>query len=824
MLKKHLLTVLLISLASWAYGESYKVRQLLGKLKNTNDNDKKIEILINIASELKGSLPDSALYYFSQAEKMGQSLNTKKKQTVSIKIMIGRASVQIAKGNYKEAWSLDSVALYNARRLKDREQEAAALLSQGGIYYNQSKFDLAQKLNNEALQINRTTSDRKTEGKILTNIGTIEFMLGNTRKADSLFKIPLLIAQKLKDDDLLAASYLNIGLLNIYSGNYDDAEKYLKQSEQIYKSIDGKDGLVLCYQNLSNIWFGKGNFGKTIEYDLLNQDLSVELGDKTGLSKAYQNLGECHSQIGDYEKALEYFIKGLKIKTTLGDKKGIAATNSSIGHIHYMRGDKQRALEYYRKSLHDNTEINYALGIAASNGDIGTIMAELNKNDSALIYFKKSEEVYLRNDNLNFLSNIYLNIGKTCLALKNYASAEDFISKAEKIKLHLEDKIGIYNAWSLFSSIHFDKYKVLSAVATNNKHNDWKCALNYALKAHQLADSMHNLPEMEESAAQLIDIYSAVGNSAEALKYAKQKIQASDSLSLIQREEALVNAETRWKSEKKQAEIEVLQQEKALQNEVILQKDKLASRLILLLATILLILILITLLGILYFRFKNKSKDVEYQKKLNEIIRLKMQNIYNRLSPHFFFNILNDVAGEVYNPEKVREKINQTSILLRMSLEWTDHTSIPLTDEIQMVKSYIALLSGRIPGPFEVIFHITDTIDSNQHIPPMMLQIVVENAIKHGLLPLEGSKFLSISISQTYNKLQIIVEDNGVGREQSKDRTTGTGTGLKVLLQTIRLLNQQNTENITFNITDNIPRGTIVTIIIPLNYSFQLPN
>ncbi|MFZ4548635.1 MAG: tetratricopeptide repeat protein [Bacteroidales bacterium] len=821
MKSKIILTLLLlIPITSYLYGESYKVRKLIEELQNTGNPEKKVGLLLDIANELKGSLPDSALYYYAQAEKSSLGLSREKKDLIAIKVMVGRASVQIAKGNYAVALSLDSIALKEARRLKNRELEAAVLLSQGGIYYNQSDFETAQKLNLQALKVNRTTADRKTEGKILTNMGTVEFMFGNFAKADSLFKLPLGIAQKLGDDDLLAASYLNMGLLNVYMSNYGNAEKYLLQSEAIYKAIDGKDGLVLCYQNLSNIWFGKGDFGKAIEYNTLNQNLSIELGDKIGLSKAYQNLGECHSQIGDYEKALDFFIKALKIKTGLGDKKGVAISSSSIGHIHYLRSDFNKALGYYRKSLQDNTEIGYAIGIAASCGDIGTILSEQNKLDSALYYFQKAEKVYVDCQSDNMLSNVYLNIGKTHITKKEFVKAEDYLKKAESIKIQLDDKPGIYNVWSLFSTMYFDKSKLYDNASGANK-NELKIALGYSVKAYNLAISSNNLPGQSESAGHLVDIYSNLGNESAALKYAKIKIQVSDSLDMMQREEALANAETRWKAERKQTEIDQLKNEKLLQSQIIEQKDALTNRLLALIGAIILLLFLLIIVAVFYAKNKAKTKAIEYQKHLNEIIQLKMQNINNRLSPHLFFNVLNAVSADANEPEKVKSQINQIALLLRRSLESTELASISIADELEMVKSYLELQNNRIPKPFSAEFHISEHVDLNIQIPPMMLQIPIENAIKHGLMPLEGHKNLDVTIEKKGGNIELCVADNGIGREKSKGRTTGTGTGLKVLLQTIRLLNQQNQEPITFDISDGNPQGTIVKISIPINYSFQ---
>jgi tetratricopeptide (TPR) repeat protein len=806
------------------FGASYKVTMLLRELNQEKNPHRKAELYIDVANEVKGANPDSAIYYFAQAENISRSLTIERdKEIIQVRLMIGRASVEIAKGNFDKGWSLDSMALLKARKLKNRELEAATLMSQGSIYYNRSQFDQAQKCNEAALKLIRKTNDRKTEGKILTNMGTIEFMYGNAAKADSFFRLPLKLAKMANDDDLLAASLLNIGLLNVYRGQYTIAEGYIRQSADVYQKIDGKDGLVLCYQNLSTIWVEQGNLEKAIEYSTLNQNLSMELGDKIGLSKAYQNLGECYAQIGDYEKAIEFFIKSLEIKTALGDPKEIAATNSSIGHIHYQQGDFKHALEYYRKSLEDFGKTGYALGIAASYSDIGNILAEQNKQDSALFYFSKSEEIYSKNELVNYLASVYINMGKVYFARKNFDKSEYYYKKAEEIKTQVGDILGVYNVSGLFATMYYRKSLSFPEFSAQRK-SILNTALTYAQKAYSLADSMNHLPGQRESAGYLMDIYSALGNPVEAIKYAKIKLDKTDSLYRKQRAEALVNAEIRWKAEKKQAEIVLLEQDKALQAKVIEQKSTLANRLSIIIGAILLVLILIIVISILYIKNKAKQKDIEFHKHLNDITRLKMQNLNNRLSPHLFFNMLGSVSGDARDPEKVRHQIHHVANLLRMSLENTERTAISLREEIEMVKSYVELQRSRIPQPFSCEFHIDDAVDLNKQIPCMMLQIPVENAIKHGLMPMEGEKMLTVFIEKVNDKLEIKVEDNGIGRENSKGRTTGTGTGLNVLLQTIRLLNQQNKEPVLFMIIDREPQGTIVKITIPENYTYLLQN
>lgn len=821
-LKIYLTLCLTIVFLASIHAESHKVRKLLWELKNTSQPESKIDLFIAIANELKGSFPDSALYYFSLAESFIPEMKKDiLKENILIRLTLGRTSVEVAKGNYEKAWELDSLALEGARKLKKPELEAQALMSKGGIFYHQSEFEKAQEINHQALKLVRTTSDYKTEGKILTNMGTIEFMFGNAQKADSLFRIPLQIAERENDDDLLAAGYLNIGLLSFYNGNLNVAKEYFNKSIEVYSKIDGKDGLILCYQNLANTYYQQGDIEKAIEFYTLNINIASELDDKSGLSQACQNLGESYSQIGNFEKALEYFLKSLTIRTTLGDKKGIATTQTSIGHIHYMLGHFDEALDYYRKSLKIYSEIGYALGVAGGYSDVANILQEKKIADSALFYYTKAADFYEKNSNAFYLATVLLNIGKIYAGRNDFDMAEKYYNKAEELQNQTDDKLGIYSCRSLQSNLHYKKALSFSADDAN-RMPELNIALDYAKKAYNLADKSGNLPGQRESAGLLTDILSKQGNTSEALKFALIKLEKSDSLNKVQRAEALVNAEISWKAGKKQEEINRLQQEKALQLKVIEQKSALANQLLILIAIITIALISIVFAGILFIKNRARQKDIERQKHIIEITRLKMQNINNRLSPHLFFNLLSSVSGEAESTGKIKDKLNQVACLLRKSLENSEQTAIALGEELEMVRTYISLQKSRISEPFTLKMNIDKSIEMSTLVPAMVLQIPVENAIKHGLMPLNDEKKLIVSIRKNNHSIVIKVEDNGIGRRLSFGRTTGTGTGLKVLLQTIRLLNQQNSEPILFTIDDREPQGTEVEITIPEKFDYSL--
>jgi LytS/YehU family sensor histidine kinase len=203
-----------------------------------------------------------------------------------------------------------------------------------------------------------------------------------------------------------------------------------------------------------------------------------------------------------------------------------------------------------------------------------------------------------------------------------------------------------------------------------------------------------------------------------------------------------------------------------------------------------------------------------------------MQNIRNRISPHFFFNALNASVAPLKNFPDQKKTFDNLITLLRLSLENAEKSFIPLADELEIVNSYIELLNMRMNG--EVQYHKNIVLNNQDSIiiPAMILQIPVENSIKHGLKPLEGDKKLWVECIQNENDVELMVADNGIGRKASESKTSGTGTGLRVLLQTIDILNARNEKKITFVINDGNPEsdihGTSVKINIPTNYKFEI--
>lgn len=805
--------------------ESFNVKQLKKELRNDPELGNEIQLFIDIGNEIKGLHPDSGNYYFNEARRLIKELKSNRDKELSeTKILLGEVSIEVAKGNYVKAFQIDSAALKLAKKLRDNNLIAHAYMSLGSIYYNLSQFPKAQELNYKALEIVNNEENIKLKGKILTNIGVIEFLTGNTRTADSIFQIPLEMAKKYNDNELIAASFLNIGLLNTYKGEYIKARDYFAKAIDAYTKINGKDGLVLCYQNIGNIVFAQGDYEQSLYYFNLNYNLSTELEDKTGLAKSAQNLGECYLHIGDHEKALDFYLQALEIKKILNDPGEIAITISSIGHIYHQMGDYERALSNYRLAHQTYKHIGLKKGIGVSASNMGDIFFETSNPDSAFFYYSLSERIFEKTEYRSNLADIYLRLSKYYFSVNNLLLAETYCKRADIIETETDNTIGRINCGLQLSGIYLKKSQ--NHINDDSNNDLSRAAINYALTSYNLAKENNYLPQQRDACEQLMTGYTMIKSYHDALKYAKIKMELSDSLSKKQRVEALLNTEIKWSSKQKQEEIERLEKEKKLSQLILNQQQSENKWQKLLIIFMGIFLVFSIMLIVLVIRINRKKRDLLFQKQMTDIVQLKMQNIQNRITPHFFFNALNAASFPLKDFPEHQNAFNNLLSILKLSLLNAESITVSLASELKIVEAYVNLYKFHLTGGM-IFEKVLDNSNSEIQIPSMILQIPIENAIKHGLAPKQEDRVLKLLSTQTCEGVEFCIVDNGVGRRNSSDLTTGTGTGLKVLIQTITMLNLRNNKKIEFSIEDLHPdnlmnSGTMVKIFIPDNYNYNL--
>ncbi len=225
--------------------------------------------------------------------------------------------------------------------------------------------------------------------------------------------------------------------------------------------------------------------------------------------------------------------------------------------------------------------------------------------------------------------------------------------------------------------------------------------------------------------------------------------------------------------------------------------------------------LLLSFWNLIYFAWhfieKNKQIQIETLKMESSLKDLEIITIRANLQPHFIFNSLNSIRALIdENPELARNAITKISNILRNTITKQDPTDT-LENELALVEDYLALEKIR----FEERLHFKKNIDPSTlsvAIPTMMLQTLIENAIKHGISSLEagGNIFLITKINPS-GQLEIQITNDTNSNHQNKQENN-LGFGLNSTKQRLKLL-YDNHASFSFETKDNQAK---VVITIPL--------
>lgn len=210
------------------------------------------------------------------------------------------------------------------------------------------------------------------------------------------------------------------------------------------------------------------------------------------------------------------------------------------------------------------------------------------------------------------------------------------------------------------------------------------------------------------------------------------------------------------------------------------------------------------------------QQDAERESLHRQVAEAKMQMMQAQIEPHFLFNTLASVEHLIEtDPQRAsamqRSLIQYLRAVIPQMRENTSNTN--LGREAAIVKEYLTLLKMRMEERLEFSLSIPEGLNTAA-FPAMMLQTLVENAIKHGIEPKADGGKIHITAEVAHNKLRVSVIDNGLGFGAIP--SNGTGLGLQNIRERLALLYQDNYQLI---ITPNSPSGVTVIIEIPYQYT-----
>jgi sensor histidine kinase YesM len=217
----------------------------------------------------------------------------------------------------------------------------------------------------------------------------------------------------------------------------------------------------------------------------------------------------------------------------------------------------------------------------------------------------------------------------------------------------------------------------------------------------------------------------------------------------------------------------------------------------------------ILLWTLVYHLFQYWERSLKAERDMYQLESIIKENQYNnlksQLNPHFLFNSLNSIRTLVdINPDIAKTAITQLSSLLRSSLQMGKHKTVALKDELETVKNYLAIEKIRFDERLKIVYEINENTLTVQ-VPPMMLQTLIENCVKHGISNLKNGG--EIKLKTFLQDEFLVIEILNSGSYQPKNEHEGLGIANTV--ERLKLLYDDKSE---FEIM-NADHSTVITKI-----------
>jgi sensor histidine kinase YesM len=183
-----------------------------------------------------------------------------------------------------------------------------------------------------------------------------------------------------------------------------------------------------------------------------------------------------------------------------------------------------------------------------------------------------------------------------------------------------------------------------------------------------------------------------------------------------------------------------------------------------------------------WYKTENERKEMEKDRYETEL-----KNLKNQLNPHFLFNTLNNIYSLIpVHPEQAQDTVHRLSHLLRYVLYENNDNFVPLDKEISFLKSYIELMSLRLPENVKLTTEFNIPEINEENIAPMLFISLVENAFKHGISPTHSS-FVNINLTAISGKEVVCTVENSYFPKNEQDKS-GSGIGQENLKKRLKLL------------------------------------
>jgi tetratricopeptide (TPR) repeat protein len=609
-----------------------------------------------------------------------------------------------------------------------------------------------------------------------------------------------------------------------------------KQPDQKYiKAIIDTAELICTRENIeipallhlarAQYFFLAQDFNNSSQEANIALKMSQSTGDIKILIQTMFFLGRYSLRTGFINESIDYFNNGITLARKEHLRGYIPLGYSLLANAYYTMGKTKDFNKSLQKLIEASNEVKDSMSLRTGYYLLGTSLTGENRN-------------YRKADSLEFQDYKV----PDSLVFRDFKKADSLLRISLELSLKKSDTTGTVLSlanlgWNFYREKKFDSaiaaynrsltysdhimYHGYSANANGNLGTIYRdkgmteLSLKYYAKSIEQANLDKDLSSVYWVYLDMSDMYLQKKDTSNAFKNYVLYKKYSDFYLKKSNTQGLVDAKIRYDADAHKKELQLLSLRVSNQRLLIYGYTGL--------------FVLSLAIGILLFsrsKINSKRRLSEMNRRISEITQA---NLRQQMNPHFIFNTLNSIQYYMYQHDKLATNnyLTKFSSLMRKVLENSQHTSIPLRDELEALNLYLELEMIRFKDKFDYEIKIDEEIDPLLYkVPTMLIQPYVENSISHGLMPNEGKGMVKINLKLENIYISCTIEDNGIGREAAqenkrKSENNHNSLGTQIVTSRLDLVNALYGTSLKTIYTDlkNIngePEGTRVEIQIPI--------
>ncbi len=604
---------------------------------------------------------------------------------------------------------------------------------------------------------------------------------------------------------------MKAGIKRRFYNDFGQTEILANKALKLYEKMPDKRGLTFCSFELGFALFAESKYDEALRrlQKAFDGFKTKRMTDE--MLMTYSFIGQVYWESGEYDNSFVTFRQSLQLAQQTGNEKRIIEAFINIGDLYMAIENYPTAIAYYRKSL---KKLN-------QNVDFLMVYAELfslaNQFDSASYYYNLFDS---SKADIKELRYYLVSKGQYYLLQKDYDNALKLSLKGLEYDRQLNDRNEMRRALLNIAKAY--------AARQNSTY-----VLKYAHEGLGIAVQTRSKPSIRDAYQILYAVYDQLHQTDSAYFYYRQYSSIKDDVAGAQ----IKGKFTAYGYEQK---IELLNEEKKIQ-QAKLKNESLLKKIFMMGICVL------SLLGFIIFRIiilkrRNEKQLLEHEIELQKLesektkakleqqaTEVEMQALRAQMNPHFIFNCLNSINRFIIANEaaKAADYLTKFAKLIRIVLQQSGKSFIPLEDELHCLQLYMDLEALRFEIPFQYEINCNGINTSSVMIPSLLIQPFVENAIWHGLHEKENANGkININMNRQNGILHCKISDNGIGRARAtalrEDAENGKKSlGIKLTQHRLQLIDPLKSEEVgveIYDLTDESGEnaGTCVEIKIPV--------